>query len=119
MKREELAKIKEILLNWKREILESQEKAVKEMAKEGEDVTFSDPSDRASYEEDKTLQLRIKDRESKLLAKIDETLKRIERGEYGICEECGVEIPFERLLARPVTTLCIECKTEQEEKEKK
>jgi len=119
MTREQLEKIKEILFTWKKEILEAQEKAVKEMAKEGSEATFSDPADRASYEEDKTIQLRIKDREGKLLAKIDETLKRIEKGEYGKCEECGEEIPFERLLARPVTTLCIECKTEQEEKEKK
>lgn len=119
MKKEQLEKIKEILLKWRMEILEAQEKAVKEMAAEGADASFSDPADRASYEEDKTIQLRIKDREGKLLAKIDETLKRIERGEYGICEECGEEIPFERLLARPVTTLCVECKTEQEEKEHK
>ncbi len=119
MKKEELEKIKEILLNWKKEIIESQEKVVKEMAQEGAEASFSDPADRASYEEDKTIQLRIKDREGKLLAKIDETLKRIEKGEYGKCTECGEEIPFERLLARPVTSLCIDCKTEQEEKEQK
>lgn len=119
MKKEELEQIKEILLKWRKEILEAQEKAVKEMAEEGSEMSFSDPADRASYEEDKTIQLRIKDREGKLLAKIDETLKRIERGEYGVCDECGEEIPFERLLARPVTTLCIDCKTEQEEKEQK
>lgn len=119
MKKEELEEIKMALIKWKKEILEAQEKAVKEMAEEGAEVSFPDPADRATYEEDKTIQLRIKDREGKLLSKIDETLKRIEKGEYGICEECGEEIPFERLLARPVTTLCIECKTEQEEKERK
>ncbi len=119
MKKEELDRIREILINWKNEILESQQQAVKEIAKELDDRTFSDPTDRASYEEDRTVLLKIKNRESKLLQKIEETLKRIDAGDYGICDECGAEIPFERLLARPVTNLCIDCKTEQEEKETK
>jgi DnaK suppressor protein len=120
MKKDEVRQIKEILLNWKQEILSSQEKAVKQISAEGTEVSFPDPTDRASYEEDTTLLLRIKDRESKLLPKIEEILRRIDRGNYhGTCEECGEEIPFERLLARPVTTMCIECKTDQEEKEKK
>lgn len=119
MKKEELEKIKEILINWKNEILASQQKAVKEISQDIEDRSFSDPTDRASYEEDRTVLLKIKNRESKLLLKIEETLKRIDAGDYGVCEECGAEIPFERLLARPVTNLCIDCKTEQEEKETK
>ncbi|MCX7991043.1 MAG: RNA polymerase-binding protein DksA [Proteobacteria bacterium] len=119
MKREELEKIKEILINWRKEILASQQQAVKEISEDMEDRTFSDPTDRASYEEDRAVLLKIKNRESKLLLKIDETLKRIESGDYGICDECGAEIPFERLLARPVTNLCIDCKTDQEEKETK
>lgn len=119
MTKEELEKIKKALINWRDEILESQKKAVIEMAKEGEEQTFPDPTDRATYEEDRARVLKIKDRELKLLHKIEETLKRIEKGDYGICAECGAEIPFERLLARPVTNLCIECKTDQEEKEKK
>lgn len=118
MTKEQLEQIKKILNDWKNQILESQKKAVQEMAKEGEELIFPDPTDRATYEEDRARLLKIKDRELKLLHKIEDTLKRIDSGEYGICKECGSEIPFERLLARPVTDLCIECKTEQEEKEK-
>lgn len=117
MTQEQIEQIKKALYAWRQEILESQEEAVKAMAKEGEEMAFPDPSDRATYEEDRTFLLRIKDREAKLLLKIDETLKRIDRGEYGLCDECGEAIPFDRLLARPVTTLCIDCKTVQEEKE--
>jgi DnaK suppressor protein len=118
MKKEQLEQIKKILIDWRNEIIESQKKAVIDMAKEGEEQIFPDPTDRATYEEDRARVLKIKDRELKLLHKIEDTLRRIDSGEYGICKECGTEIPFERLLARPVTDLCIECKTEQEEKEK-
>lgn len=84
------------------------------------DVTdnFPDPTDRASMESDRNFTLRIRDRERKLIAKIQEALQRIEDGTFGICEECGEEISFERLNARPVTTLCIECKKRQENEER-
>lgn len=79
--------------------------------------TFPDLSDQASAEMDQNFLLRLKDRERKLIKKIDEALNRIAAGEYGICERCGQEIPYPRLKARPVTTLCIECKTQQEQEE--
>jgi|ERR687892_1775060 DnaK suppressor protein len=79
---------------------------------------FPDMSDQATAEMDSNFELRLKEREQKLLKKIDEALDRIASNVYGICERCGQEIPHKRLKARPVTTLCIECKTQQEEEEK-
>ena len=79
---------------------------------------FADPTDRASHEAERSFELRIRDRERKLLSKIEDALIRIDEGEYGICEECGCDINVKRLEARPVTTLCIDCKTLQEKKEK-
>ena len=83
-----------------------------------DDETFPDPNDRASLESERNFTLRIRDRERKLVSKIDKAIVRIEEGSFGICEECGCEISTRRLEARPVTTLCIECKEEQERKEK-
>jgi DnaK suppressor protein len=77
-----------------------------------------DPSDRATLESDRNFTLRIRDRERKLIGKIKEALERLENGVYGICEECGEEISEARLKARPVTTLCIDCKKRQETEEK-
>ena len=77
-----------------------------------------DPADRATLESDRNFTLRIRDRERKLIGKIKEALERIENDTYGICEECGEDISKERLEARPVTTLCIECKKKQEVEEK-
>lgn len=79
---------------------------------------FPDPTDRASLESDRNFMLRIRDRERRLIMKIREALSRIDSGEFGICESCGEEISEERLRARPVTTLCIDCKTRQEEQER-
>src|SRR5205809_1933750 len=76
---------------------------------------FPDQSDQATAEVDQNFSLRLKEREQKLLKKIDEALDRMETKTYGICERCGQEIPYKRLKARPVTTLCIECKTLQEQ----
>ena len=83
-----------------------------------DDETFPDPNDRASLESDRNFTLRIRDRERKLISKIEKAMQRIEDGSFGVCEECGCEISARRLEARPVTTLCIECKEEQERKEK-
>jgi DnaK suppressor protein len=83
-----------------------------------EATVFADPNDRASQESDIALELRNRDRERKLIKKIDETLDRIESGEYGYCESCGVEIGLKRLEARPTATLCIDCKTLEELREK-
>jgi DnaK suppressor protein len=78
---------------------------------------FPDVSDQASAEVDQNFSMRIRDRERKLLKKIDEALDRMSNATYGVCEHCGGEIPYKRLKARPVTTLCIECKTSQEQEE--
>ena len=79
---------------------------------------FPDPTDRASLESDRNFLLRIRDREGKLIEKIKKALKRIENGSFGICEKCDEEIAFNRMKARPVTTHCITCKTEEEAFEK-
>jgi len=79
---------------------------------------YPDPTDRASAESDRSFELRIRDRERKLLNKIKEAIERIDNGSYGICDGCGEDIAFERLDARPVTTYCIDCKTRQEQEEK-
>jgi len=78
---------------------------------------YADPADRATAESDRAFTLRIRDRERKLITKIKEALKRMDDGEYGICEECGEDISLPRLKARPVTTLCVSCKARQEEGE--
>lgn len=98
------------------ELLNEANKTVSGMTAHKENLP--DPSDRASLESDRNFTLRIRDRERKLIGKIKEALERIEQGTYGICEECGEEISAERLKARPVTTLCIECKKRQEIEEK-
>ena len=79
---------------------------------------FPDPADRATAESDRSFELRIRDRERKLIKKIKKALERIEDGTYGVCEECGEDIGPKRLEARPVATLCIECKSRQEREEK-
>ena len=78
---------------------------------------FADPADRASAESDRAFTLRIRDRERRLIRKIQSALQRIDDGTYGICDECGEEITIPRLKARPVTRLCINCKAKQEEDE--
>ncbi|UCG66747.1 MAG: RNA polymerase-binding protein DksA [Deltaproteobacteria bacterium] len=80
--------------------------------------TFPDPTDRAALETDRNFLLRIRDRERKLIEKIKEALDRIENGRFGVCEVCGKDIGDKRLMVRPVTTLCIECKKKQEARER-
>jgi DnaK suppressor protein len=97
---------------------------VEEAAKTVNDLTvtdgeFPDPTDRASWESDRNFLLRIRERERKLITKITEALERIEEGTFGICERCGEAISEKRLEVRPVTTLCIKCKQEQEDLEKR
>ena len=84
----------------------------------GGDETFPDPTDRASLESNRNFELRIRDRERKLIAKIKIALDKIEKDTFGTCESCGEDITEERLKARPVTSLCIECKETQEAQEK-
>ncbi|MGI9304490.1 MAG: RNA polymerase-binding protein DksA [Gammaproteobacteria bacterium] len=105
-----------ILLGWKKELMEEVDRTVKLMKSEA--ANFADPADRATQEEEFSLELRTRDRERKLIKKIDESLTLIDNDEFGYCEACGVEIGIRRLEARPTATLCIDCKTLQEIKEK-
>jgi len=105
-----------ILQEEMRALLEEAEKTVSEMT--ADTTSFPDPNDRATQESDRTFELRIRDRERRLLNKIREALERIDDGTFGTCEMCGEQISEARLKARPVTTLCIDCKIEQEKKEK-
>jgi DnaK suppressor protein len=114
---ERLEYFRTILQEEMRNLLEEAGKTVSEMT--AETTNFPDPNDRASQESDRTFELRIRDRERRLLAKIREALERIDDGTFGICEECGEEISEPRLRARPVTTLCIDCKMEEERQEKR
>jgi len=105
-----------ILHRWKKELIDEIDKTVLHMKDEA--ANYADPNDRATQEEEFSLELRTRDRERKLIKKIDEALDRIKRNEYGYCESCGVEIGIKRLEARPTATLCIDCKTLEEIKEK-
>jgi DnaK suppressor protein len=110
-----LHEIKKKLLSQKKELLIGAIEALNELP--GETV-FSDLGDQATAEIDRNFMLRLKGRERKLLKKIEEAIERINQGVFGICEKCGEDINIKRLEARPVTTMCIECKTLQEEEEK-
>jgi len=116
MDKERLEYFKDLLTKKKEVLIAEASKTIVDMSDDEE--TFPDPTDRASLETDRNFLLRIRDRERKLILKIDEALERIEDGTFGICELCGDDISDERLKARPVTTLCIDCKTDSEEKEK-
>jgi len=116
MKKDKTEYFRDLLTKRLEELLVEAENTVVDMSDKEE--TFPDPTDRASLESDRNFLLRIRDRERKLIIKIREALNRIEDGNFGICEVCGEEISEERLKARPVTTLCIDCKTDEEEKEK-
>ncbi|MGD0961593.1 MAG: RNA polymerase-binding protein DksA [Methylomonas sp.] len=105
-----------ILNNWKSELMQEVDRTVHHMQDEA--ANFPDPNDRATQESEFSLELRTRDRERRLLKKIDESLKDIESGEYGYCETCGIEIGIRRLEARPTATLCIDCKTLDEIREK-
>ena len=105
-----------LLIDWKTELMEEVDRTVSHMKDEA--ANFPDPADRASQEEEFSLELRTRDRERKLIKKIDSTLELIENDEYGYCDTCGVEIGIRRLEARPTATQCIDCKTLDEIKEK-
>lgn len=107
---------KELLFAWKRELMEEVDRTVSHMKDEA--ANFPDPADRASQEEEFSLELRTRDRERKLIKKIDSTLELLESDDYGFCNACGVEIGVKRLEARPTATLCVDCKTLDEIKEK-
>ncbi|MGY2292990.1 RNA polymerase-binding protein DksA [Pseudomonas sp. SDO528_S397] len=105
-----------ILHKWKQDLMQEVDRTVDHMKDEA--ANFPDPADRASQEEEFALELRARDRERKLIKKIDKTLQLIEDEEYGWCESCGVEIGIRRLEARPTADLCVDCKTLAEIREK-
>ena len=120
MKQRDLTVFKKLLDERRQELMTEAVGTMHGMGMVGDSrETFPDPTDRASLEGNRNLTLRIRDRERKLITKIDEALGRIADGSYGVCEDCGGAIGVERLRARPVTTLCIACKSEQEATERR
>lgn len=105
-----------VLSSWKKELENEIDRTIDHMRDGGN--TVPDPNDRASQETDMSLELRSRDREGKLVKKINEALERLEEGEYGYCEKCGEEVGVSRLEARPTADLCIDCKTLDEIREK-
>ncbi len=116
MNKEKIEEFRQILNERRDAILAEAEKTVSGLTDGKEN--FPDPTDRATVEWDRNFTLRIRDRERKLLKKVEEALARIENGIFGICDDCGEEIGEARLKARPVTTQCIDCKTAEEAREK-
>ncbi len=113
---EKLEYFRSVLQEEMQSLLDEAGKTVSEMT--ADTTNFPDPNDRATQESDRTFELRIRDRERRLINKIHEALQRIDDGTFGTCDICGEEIGEGRLNARPVTTLCIDCKIEEERKEK-
>jgi len=107
---------REILTAWKRDLMEEVDRTVHHMQDDASN--FPDPNDRATQESEFSIELRTRDRERKLIKKIDESLELLDEGEYGFCEACGVEIGIRRLEARPTASLCIDCKTLDEIRER-
>ena len=105
-----------ILKSWRYELMEEVDRTVSHMKDEA--ANFPDPSDRATQEEEFSLELRTRDRERKLIRKIDKTLVRIEDDDYGFCDQCGIDIGIRRLEARPTAELCVDCKTLDEIRER-
>jgi DnaK suppressor protein len=116
MSKEQLDHFRQILLSWKRDLMMEVDRTVSHMKDEA--ANFPDPNDRATQEEEFSLELRTRDRERKLIRKIDEALGRIEDGSYGYCLETGEQIGVKRLEARPVATLSIEAQERRERREK-
>jgi len=116
MKKKDIEYFHNFLTAWRANLIRQADGTVASL--KDNQVHFSDPVDQASHEESQNFMLRIKDRESRLIRKIDEALFRLKNGRYGICEMCEEEISVERLKARPVTTFCIRCKTKMEANER-
>jgi DnaK suppressor protein len=116
MNEEQKQHFRDILLAWKVELMEEVDRTVNHMQEEASN--YPDPADRASQEEEFSLELKTRDRERRLIRKIDSTLELIDLDDYGYCESCGVDIGVGRLEARPTATLCIDCKTLAEIREK-
>ncbi|MCP4950520.1 RNA polymerase-binding protein DksA [Arenicellales bacterium nBUS_48] len=107
---------REILNAWKKELLDDINKTMSVM--QDENINLPDPNDRATLETDRSLELRTRDRERKLVKKINDSLVDLDKGDYGYCEDCGVDIGIKRLEARPTASLCIDCKSLSEIREK-
>ncbi len=116
MEQEKLEYFRKLLLEKRERLIREALKTVGELVDNPE--RLPDPTDQAAFESDRGFELRIRDRERKLIKKIDQALRRIEEGSYGICEACGEDIDEKRLEARPEASLCIHCKREQERLEK-
>jgi len=116
MNEAQVAHFRNILLTWKKELMEEVDRTVHHMQDDA--ANFPDPNDRATQESEFSMELRARDRERKLIKKIDEALGHLDDDEYGYCEACGVEIGVRRLEARPTATLCIDCKILDEIREK-
>ena len=116
MNDKQLAHFRKMLEAWKAELSQDIDTTLHSM--QDEQTVFADPNDRATQESDMALELRNRDRERKLIKKIGETIAKIDSGDYGYCESCGVEIGLDRLQARPTATLCIDCKTLEEIRER-
>jgi DnaK suppressor protein len=116
MNANQLAHFRRILEETRKELSQDIDRTVHTMQDEA--TVFADPNDRASQESDMALELRNRDRERKLIKKIDETIGRIDDDDYGFCDKCGVEIGLKRLEARPTATLCIDCKELDEMRER-
>ena len=116
MNQEQVEHFRALLNSWKAELMEKVDETVHHMQDEA--ANFPDPNDRATQESDFTMELRTRDRERKLIKKIEESLNRLDNDDYGYCESCGVEVGIRRLEARPTATECIDCKTLNEIKEK-
>src|SRR6202043_937691 len=109
MSKEQSDHFREILNSWKNDLMMEVDRTVTHMKDEA--ANFPDPNDRATQEEEFSLELRTRDRERKLIRKIDDALERLRDDDFGYCEACGIEIGLRRLEARPTATLCIDCKT--------
>ncbi len=116
MKKKDLEYFKELLAKRLEDLLSQADDTVSDMNRPKEN--FPDPTDRATYESDRNFELRIRDREHKLIKKVKKALTRIDEKTFGVCEKCGEDISIKRLKARPVTTQCIDCKTKEEALEK-
>ncbi len=116
MSTQQLHHFRKVLLAWRQQLMEEVDRTVDHM--KGGANQFPDPADRATQEEEFSLELRTRDRERKLIRKIDSTVDRLDQGDYGYCETCGVEIGIRRLEARPTASQCVDCKTIDEMKER-
>lgn len=116
MNEQQRAHFRQILMNWKRSLMEEVDRTVHHMKDEA--ANFPDPTDRATQESEFSLELRTRDRERKLIGKIEQAINRVDRDDYGFCDTCGTEIGIRRLEARPTATLCVDCKSLDEIRER-